>query len=188
MAEYVTKAQLQELGLEHTAVERDSTFGIARPKDTTGVADEEEAPVPVTLDLLKPDRAMAVLSMLLPANIDFFRTPIAATPPPVQRHSPSIPASSRLSEAALEERPQHSPEKVDIYGSVTTADIASQLKAILAENPEGARVVLSPEEISFVEEGEEHDRVKHLGIFEIDIWVKGAPDAVRRTIKVNAQE
>jgi len=79
------------------------------------------------------------------------------------------------------------PSKTAIYGSVSTADIAASLKAILAEDEDGARVVLGPEEISFVETTEESDRVKHLGIFEIDIRLKGAPDAVRRTIKVSAQ-
>jgi hypothetical protein len=50
------------------------------------------------------------------------------------------------------------------------------------------RVVLSPENISFVEETSEKDRVKHLGIFEIAIRVDGAPDAIRRTIRVNARD
>lgn len=131
---------------------------------------------------------MAVLAMLLPANIDFYRTPIATPAATPQRHSPSIPTSSALSAAALEGVEPESPSKVSIYGSVTTSDIASNLKAILAEDEEGARVVLSPEEILFVEEGEEYDRVKHLGVFEIDIRVKGATDVIRRTIKVNAQE
>lgn len=57
----------------------------------------------------------------------------------------------------------------------------------MAEHEDGSRVVLSPEEVTFVETQEEGDRVKHLGVFEIDIWLKGAPDAVRRTIKVSAQ-
>lgn len=71
---------------------------------------------------------------------------------------------------------------------MSTADITANLKAILAEDEDGVRVVLSPENISFVEETGEKDRVKHLGIFEIDIRLDGAPDTVRRTIRVNARD
>jgi hypothetical protein len=78
--------------------------------------------------------------------------------------------------------------KKAIYGSVSTADIASTIRAVLAEDAEGSRIVLGPEDITFAMETEEKDRVKHLGTFEVDIRVKGAPEAVRRKITVNAQE
>jgi hypothetical protein len=71
---------------------------------------------------------------------------------------------------------------------VSTGDIAANLKAVLAEDDEGARVVLSPEEISFVDETEEKNRVKHLGVFEIEIKLNGATESVRRTITVSAQD
>lgn len=104
-----------------------------------------------------------------------------------QRHSPSIPSTSAVSVAAQEAaRPKAS--KTSIYGSVTTADIAENIRAVLAEDDVGARVVLTSDDITFVEEGEEKDRVKHLGVFEIDIRIKGATDNIRRTIKVNAQD
>lgn len=70
---------------------------------------------------------------------------------------------------------------------MSTSDIAANLKAILAEDEDGSRVVISPEQISFVQETEEKDRVKQLGIFEIEIRLEGAADSVRRTIQVNAQ-
>jgi hypothetical protein len=75
-----------------------------------------------------------------------------------------------------------------IYGSVSTSDIAANLKAILAEDEASSRVVLSAEDIQFVQETDDKDRVKHLGVFEIEIRVEGATDSVRRTIKVNAQD
>jgi hypothetical protein len=71
---------------------------------------------------------------------------------------------------------------------VSTGDVAANLKAVLAEDDEGARVVLSPEEITFVEETEDAYRVKHLGVFEIEIKLNGATESVRRTIIVNAQD
>lgn len=131
---------------------------------------------------------MTILEQLLPANLDFYRTPISLPTP--KRVSPSIPTSSAISAAAAiaEANKPAGPERKGIYGSVSTSDIAANLKAILAEDEEGVRVVLSPENISFVEETEDKDRVKYLGVFEIDIQLDGATDAVRRTIKVNAQD
>lgn len=136
------------------------------------------------------------MDMILPANLDFYRAPVATPTPAPVRISPSIPISSSVSAAAAAaaSKVKISPEasqKTSIYGSVSTADIAANLKAVLAEDEEGSRVVVSAEDIKFVNaegEGEERHRVKHLGIFEIDISVKGGTDVVRRTIKVNAQE
>jgi hypothetical protein len=130
---------------------------------------------------------MEILSMLIPPNIDFYRTPISTATSLPQRHSHPIPASSAISVAAQEAVPL-APGKKNIYGYVTTADIAANLKAVLAENDEGARVIISPEDIIFVEDQEEKDRVKHLGVFEIVIRVKGATNDIRRTIKVNAAD
>ena len=79
-----------------------------------------------------------------------------------------------------------------IYGSVSTADIAESIKAILANTEEGARVVLSAEDVTIITNegpmpGAEVDRLKALGEFEVDIRVKGG-EAVRRFISVKAQE
>ena len=80
------------------------------------------------------------------------------------------------------------PTKTSIYGSVSTNDIAGNLKAILAEDSRGALVVFASENITFVEQtSDDKDRVKHLGIFDIEIQLKGAPDVVKRTIQVHAQ-
>ena len=84
------------------------------------------------------------------------------------------------------------PEVVSIYGSVSTADIAESIKAILAETEDGARVVLSPEDITILNDesltpGAEADRIKALGDYDVDIRVKGG-EAVRRSIIVKAQQ
>ena len=84
------------------------------------------------------------------------------------------------------------PEAVAIYGSVSTADIAESIKAILAESEEGVRVVLSAEDIRIITDegpapGAEADRIKALGDFDVDIQVKGG-EAVRRFLIVKAQE
>ncbi len=131
---------------------------------------------------------MKIVSELVPQNIDFYRSPIATTSSTSLRHSPSVPAASAISAAALEAARPQRPQKTSIYGSVSTTDITDNVKAILAEDGKGSRVVLTPEDIVFVSQGEEKDRVKHLGTFEIDIKIKGETAAVRRTITVKAQE
>jgi Ribosomal protein L9, C-terminal domain len=131
---------------------------------------------------------MAILDDLLPPNLAFYRTPITIAPPTPKRVSPSIPTTSIISAAAAEGRELEKVGKTSIYGSVTTGDIVANLKAILAEDKNGVRVVLSPEDVSFVEEMDDKDRVKHLGIFEIEIKLNGAPNAIQRTIQVNAQD
>jgi len=132
---------------------------------------------------------------LLPPHIDFYRTPVAATPVPPRRLSPSIPASSLVSaeaEAAAAERAAKdsdaAPGPISIYGSVSTSDIAANIKAVLAEDQDGQRVVLGPENITFVEESGDKDRVKHLGSFTVEIQLDEATDIVQRIINVNAQE
>lgn len=135
---------------------------------------------------------------ILPGNIDFYRTPIVAPPSP-KKLSPSISTGAALSAAAAaaaaeraakaaKEVKSDPTEKVGIYGSVSTSDIAANLKAILAEDEEGRRVQLSPENISFVEETEEKSRVKHLGSFDIEIRLTDSTEVVRKKITVRAQE
>jgi ribosomal protein L9 len=131
---------------------------------------------------------MKIIADVIPQNIEFYRSPIATTPAALQRHSPSIPAASAISAAALEAARLQAPQKTSIYGSVSTTDIVENLKAILAQDGKGSRVVLTPEDIVFVNQEEEKDRVKHLGDFEVDIKVKGATTAVRRNIAVKGQE
>lgn len=97
------------------------------------------------------------------------------------KRSPSIPASSTVTvDATL--RPQT--DKIGIFGSVSTSEIATNLRAILQEHAVGVQIVLSPQDVSFVEELEEKDRAKHLGIYEFDISLKGMPTPVRRSITI----
>jgi ribosomal protein L9 len=133
---------------------------------------------------------MTILENLVPPNLDFYRVPVTLSEAPQVRVSPSIRFNSVISAAAAaaEVKEPQKPEATGIYGSVTTMDIAANIKAILAEDEDGVRVVLSPEDITFVEETSRKNGVKQLGIFEIEIRLDDAPDAIRRTIRVNAQD
>ncbi|TVY59661.1 hypothetical protein LSUE1_G008093 [Lachnellula suecica] len=215
LAEYATAAKLEELGLKEEDIiqldnisrskilanEREArrlakaeakalTKANTEAKGTAGYGGFQgtmggvlEAPAPIELELLGPAEATSIMDSILPPNLDFYRQSIEPALPP-KKVSPSLPSKAAISEAASEGTAQ---SNLAIYGSVSTADIATILKAILAEDKQGEQVVLSESDISFVEEMEEKDRVKTLGIFEFEIRLKGAPDALRRTIKVSAQ-
>jgi hypothetical protein len=130
--------------------------------------------------------------------LEFYRTPIVNPEPEAPQDQPPIRPSRKQATsaaaadlAAVEDSLPKSQE-VAIYGSVSTADIAESIKAILAGSEEGARVVLSAEDITIITEGgnvlgAEADRLKALGEFDVDIRVKGG-EAVRRFISVLAQK
>ena len=123
------------------------------------------------------------MEKLIPQTIEFARAPIEAPETPAQERSPSLrplSAASTPGAATVE-------GKKAIFGSVSTSDIAASIKELLAQDAEGSRIVLGPEDISFAIVTEESDRVKHLGQFEIDIQIKGSPKALRRTINVVAE-
>ena len=81
-----------------------------------------------------------------------------------------------------------------IFGSVSTSDIAAAIKAALAEDEDGRKLVYNAEEITILQavEGEkepraEGDRIKALGKFDAEITVKGGK-GIRRTILVKEAE
>lgn len=81
---------------------------------------------------------------------------------------------------------------VPIFGSVSTADIAEQVKTVLRETTEGARVVLGTEDVTILNDGGgeadlEADRLKELGDFPVEIQVKNGT-AVRRIVRIIARE
>jgi ribosomal protein L9 len=97
-------------------------------------------------------------------------------------------AEAAAAERGAKEAASKAPEKIGIFGSVSTSDIAANLKAVLAENDAGRQIAISAENISFVEETEEKDRMKHLGSFDIRIRLDSARESIRRTVNVKAQE
>ncbi|PBP28391.1 Fructose-bisphosphate aldolase [Diplocarpon rosae] len=205
MAEYLTLQRIAELGIKKdSGLERDSAFRsnaerrLEKQKEKEKEQEDASEPLPqmeaeqpeepapqIELELPSPSQATLIMDQLIPANLDFYRTPIAEPNTPTKRVSPSIPNSSAISAAATKaEAKREIAKNAPIYGSVSTLDIAVNLKAILAEDEDGARVVLSPENVTFVDEMDEKGKVKHLGVFEIDIQVDGATESVRRTIKI----
>lgn len=140
----------------------------------------------------------------MPPSLIFYRTLISAPEPEVPIQKPpsrlrraTSSAAAEL-EAASEPLPKPpQPQLATIFGSVSTAEIAESIKAVLAETTEGARVVIGAEDITIVQDEEnesghhdkgiEGDRLKALGDFQVEVRVKGG-EAVVRIVSVKAQE
>lgn len=112
--------------------------------------------------------------------MDFYRTLIT----PVKA-APKV-SSSVAAKAVISITKGKKAEPTSIEGSVSTTDIAVNFMATLAQAKEGQQIKLWPEDIVFVNE-KEGKAIEHLGSFEVDIKIKGATKAIRRTINVKAQ-
>ncbi|KAL8709712.1 MAG: hypothetical protein Q9225_007410, partial [Loekoesia sp. 1 TL-2023] len=185
-AEYVTAAQMRTINPKDVLTERDFNFGVERPKGDTTQLEDYDKVVDVKMKLLTPKRASELVEVLVPPEMVFYRVPIAAPEPEPEPPEPlgnSINAIGGV--VPVQRAPEPKPLITRIFGSVTTADIVESIKAVLAEDEEGARVVLGPEDIRIVEEaneerGIEEDRLKVLGNYEVEIRVKGV-GPLRRT-------
>jgi hypothetical protein len=118
---------------------------------------------------------------LVPEALIFHRKPIhtlaaesqATSTPPKERRSPL------LAHHDPEPAPTPKEPEVDlkaIFGSVSTADVLASIKAALTSDSEAIRIPLELRSIRFT--GEETDRVKQLGEFEVQIAVPGASELV----------
>ena len=82
-------------------------------------------------------------------------------------------------------------QAIPIYGSVSSADIATSVKAFLARTTEGARVVIGADDVKIIrakgDADTETDRLKTLGEFQVELQVKGG-GVVRRTVSIIPEE
>ena len=107
--------------------------------------------------------------------------------------SPEIlAAASKDAQKAVEKLPKAKSVPIAIYGSVTAADITTNIKAVLAaqaaEDDIATRVVLNAEDVFIIHEAEatgETDRIKSLGDYAVEIRLPNAP-VIRRTVRVEA--
>ena len=142
--------------------------------------------------------ASEILAAALPSHLIFYRTPITSPepetitqePPPFRRAASSAAADIDAASAPLQQ--VQKPQLATIFGSVSTTDIVTSIKAILAETDAGSKVVIGAEDVTILEEngedkGVEGERLKALGDFRVEIRVKGG-EPVERTVSVRAQE
>ncbi|ORY14257.1 hypothetical protein BCR34DRAFT_479722 [Clohesyomyces aquaticus] len=194
-ADYVPPLEMKRLKAEGVTMARDPEFGVQRA--LAEVDDEEEnllmprAPYvrPVEIDMLTPERSMELLTTFIPPTIDFTRQPIEQEKADMGRlRQGASDAADILTAAAMSKRTQS--DTTGIYGSVSTADVAVTIRKALAHNDEAARVLLSENDVRFVEGQAEGDatRVKQLGSFKIEIMAPGADRPITRTVRVRAKE
>lgn len=131
---------------------------------------------------------MELLNTFVPPTIDFARQPIEQEKANTERQHGASGAADILAAAAMASRPK--PVVNGIYGSVSTADVVSTIKAALAHNDEAARVILAESDVKFITGHEEDDtsRVKQLGTFRVEIKVPGAEEPLTRNVRIRAKE
>ncbi|KAI9759805.1 MAG: hypothetical protein M4579_002104 [Chaenotheca gracillima] len=215
-AEYLTPVELRSLNIgQKTVFERDGSFRRGQSEERAGQQPPVDVP-DVDVELLNPERATQILSTLTPSRLTFYRTPIAQPQQPQAQPEPeSSPASRKRTRSASsaaddlsaawtaqEKNPEAAAEDMTkntaIYGSVSTADVAASVRALLADTEQGSRVVLGAEDIAFVHERgagagdgtttEDLDRVKNLGEFDVELRIKDASYPVLRKVVVMPAE
>lgn len=131
---------------------------------------------------------MELINTFVPRTIEFARQAIEQENAGDSPRYGASNAADILTAAAMASKPKQSANA--IYGSVSTADIASTIKSALAHNDEAARVVLSENDIKFVTGHDEDDssRVKRMGNFRVEIQVPGAEAPLTRQVRVRARE
>ncbi|KAL9038090.1 MAG: hypothetical protein Q9180_003343 [Flavoplaca navasiana] len=193
-AEYVTQAQLRTTNQKDLLTERDFSFGIPQPQsESQSPEDRAEKTFEVQTKLLTPNRTYEIIEAQVPSEMIFYRVPIAVPEPERAPHEPVGTSINAVGgDAPVRKAPESVPSATRIYGSVSIADIADSIKAILATNEESARVVLAPEDIKIDESesedvGIDADRLKALGEYQIEIRVKGM-DPIQRRVNIRAQD
>ncbi|KAL8825636.1 MAG: hypothetical protein Q9170_007717 [Blastenia crenularia] len=191
-AEYVTAAQLRTTNQKDILLERDFNFGVERAKGNAA-PEEEDKVVDVKIEMLTPKQAHFLIEAVLPPTIVFYRPPIATSEAELQPQ-PSLGSSINAigGEVPVQRAPEPKPLITKIFGSVKTSHMVNTIKAVLAEDKDGARVVLGPEDIHIIDEaseerGVEEDRLKALGEYEIEIRLKDM-EPIKRTVSIRAQE
>ncbi|KAL8949180.1 MAG: hypothetical protein Q9222_004693 [Ikaeria aurantiellina] len=152
-ADYVTAAQLRSLNPKDGQQERDFSFGLSSSASSSSSSSANTIIQPsenIRAKLLTPKRTREVIDTLLPPDLIFYRPPITTSEPDT---SPAEPLGNSINAiggaaAASPPPPPPTPQKATrIFGSVTTSDIADAIKAVLAADEEGKRVVLGSEDV-----------------------------------------
>ncbi|KAH9820945.1 Ribosomal protein L9, N-terminal domain [Teratosphaeria destructans] len=215
IAAYVTLPEQRMLRLNNVPVQRDFNFDPAPIASNSAAADPEtddrmsrsevqnasmfqKKAAPERID---PERSIELIDIFVPpTGLEFYRQPIMEekeSEPVPEPEKPKrntdlgLDAGAELLAARASAPKSKRPQA--IYGSVSTKDVLTAVKAALATNDEASRVALHEEDVQFVDmrkvqKGAEADRVKHVGDYVVEIGVKGVERRVRRPVKVIAQE
>lgn len=221
MADYVLPPEEKKLRSGNIPIQRDHYFTrIENVKRTPPSATEAQRmseedlttaskfTKKVDTGRLAPHRMVALLETFINPRLDFYRQPIVeerveevveekAPEPPKKRENFGFGAgadllAARMEQAQLPNDAEESTKIQAIYGSVSPLDVVQALRAALAVDEDAKRVVLSEQDVQFVDlpetEGETAKVVKHTGDFEVEITVRGSDAPVRRIVRVLPQE
>ncbi|KAJ8606113.1 hypothetical protein MRB53_041189 [Persea americana] len=186
IADYATMAQQRALRESGESVERDFGFRREDPSaksqlQDAGVRTSPSAPRTITVNFMEPQAAFDFMSEKLPPALQFYRA--------VNKEAHAEPQRPQATSDANAD-PIIGPlplEGLSIYGSVSTADVAISLRAVLQELDPDGRIPLEDSDVRFVrpETGEdETDRIKRLGEYDIEIKVRGHEEGIRRKVLV----
>lgn len=171
LAQYVTLSQLKQLRTDNVPIERDFEFGLGAP-------DQD----------VKASTVKSIASTIMPAVKSTIKVEGLASERKAELITIFLPSTLTF------QRPVVAQGSNAIFGSVTTQDIANHVRESLAHNPEASRVLVTDFDVRFVipeskatpVEGEvdTEERLKHLGVYEVSISVKGLDDAITRRVKI----
>ncbi|KAG9563406.1 hypothetical protein KCU77_g17924, partial [Aureobasidium melanogenum] len=196
-AEYVTPAQLKEMKAKNITAERDFQFGVPDPAAVKAIEQQSQRSATRTVEVekLAPKRSIELLSMLLPPVMDFRRRPQESAAPvpetpaaPVKKERGFSSAAADLLAAQAAPATTSSSSATPIFGTVSNADVVSRIIHLLSENQEASRIVLSAEDVKFVnlssQTAAEADKIRHLGEYKLEVRVKGGETPVERLVRV----
>ncbi|KAG9705652.1 hypothetical protein KCU90_g25699, partial [Aureobasidium melanogenum] len=115
--------------------------------------------------------------------------PVPETPAaPVKKERGFSSAAADLLAAQAAPATTSSSSATPIFGTVSNADVVSRITHLLSENQEASRIVLSAEDVKFVnlssQTAAEADKIRHLGEYKVEVRVKGGETPVERLVRV----
>lgn len=205
IASYIPYTELRALRRQEVPMERDPDFDpvlFAKAKSgsdaDTGLsqAEQQEASMfqssPITS--LTPERSKELLEIFVPSRLDFYRPAIIEEVKEPERPERESNFGEGAGAELLAARSQAAKPKATgqqaIYGSVSSHDVLVAVRAVMGNSTDEARrVVLHDGDVVFVglEQGD-HERVKHVGEFMVEIKVGGVETGVKRIVRVHAQD
>jgi hypothetical protein len=206
--EITTRKQQRQIAYEALKARRKDLPNDVKRLDAAELQTASAFQKKAEIERLSPQRSTELIELFVTPRLEFYRQPIVEEkekepdlPAPEPKKTPSYGTgaaadllaarSGELDEVTVD-APAVNSQAQAIYGSVSPLDVLQAVRAAMAENDEAQRVVLSEQDVHFVDlpdtEGDRARVVKHVGDFEVEIKPKGAEAAVRRSVRVIPQE
>lgn len=133
----------------------------------------------------QPEAAFKALSAAIPPRLDFYRAVISSSETSQESERDEAKAAQASGNTVESKLP------TNIYGSVSSTDVVTAVRAILQQMNLAGSIVLEDSDIKFVRAGtgeDAADRVKQIGEYVAEIKVKGHDEAISRKVRVLAED